>query len=144
MSLDTKPIYDAIHAHLQEDDPVVFHNSEVPDEESLPTNNGGFVKPYGTIYFTQPVRAAVGRGIVSSRRDTNRAGCTVTIASHRPQDGQLIADRVKDKLTGFVPPDATELILEGGASANNGTGTSKPTMFYQYLTFSFYCNMIVG
>lgn len=143
MSLANKPIRDDILARLNSG-AVEFHDTEVPDEDTLPTSNGGFVKPYGLVYFTQPVRAAVGRGIVSTRRDTNRAGLTVQVNAHRPEDAARVADWVVDTLTGHTPPDASELTLEGGASGNNGTGTSKPTMYIQYITFSYFCNLIVG
>lgn len=143
MSLGTAPIQDDIIARLRANLPLDVYDAEVPDTKSLPTSNT-LVKPYIVVYFSEPVRAAVGRGIVSSRLDTNRAGLTVQVVAPRSVDARKYADSVKNILAGYKPPDAGELILEGGAAADNGTANASPTAFSRYVAFSFFCNLIVG
>lgn len=141
MSLATKPVQDSIIVRLDTSLPLDVYDSEVPDEKQLPLS-GGLMQSYIVVYFSEPVRAATGRGIISTRRDLHRAGCTVQVVSPRSGDARMWADSVKDLLVGFIPPDASEMVLEGGAASNNGTATSKPTQYSRYIAFSFYTNMI--
>lgn len=142
MSLATEPIQNDIIARLQEQIPQLeVFDTEVPDEQKLPTSNG-MLKSYAVVYFSEPVRAAVSRGIVSTRRDLHRAGMTVQVISPRSGDARMWADKIKDALTGYKPADASEMVLEGGAATNNGTGTTRPTTYSRYIAFSFYTNLI--
>lgn len=141
MSLSTEPIHNDIIARLRDNLPLEVFDSEVPDEQNLPTSNG-MLRSYVVIYFSEPVRAAVSRGIISTRRDLQRAGTTVQIVSPRSGDARMWADKVKNLLVGYKPPDASELVLEGGAATNNGTGSTRPTTFSRYIAFSFYTNLI--
>lgn len=140
MSLATSPIQDSILARLRSL-PLEVYDTEVPDETQLLTSNG-LLRPYAVIYFSEPVRAAVSRGIVSTTRDLHRAGCTVQIVAPRSEDARSWADDVKLLLAGFKPEDASEMVLEGGAAANNGTATTRPTQYSRYVAFSFYTNLI--
>lgn len=113
---------------------VPVYNTEVPDDV-VPG------RPYITLSFTAPYRAARGRGIVSSRKDVNIAGLVLRVCAESYDAARSISDQVLDKLTGWSTEDTGEFTLEGGAQSDSSNSLVKPTKYYRDLAFGFRCNL---
>ena len=141
MSLDTAPIEEDILAVLRTGTPLRWFDGEAPDDASLPVTNGLF-PPYGVVYFGGPVRAAGDHGIVSSRHDTHIVYCTVQINAARSSEAKLVKDQAVNLLAGHKPPDAGEMILEGGVGySRNATNNELPTVYVREVAFTMRSNL---
>ena len=141
MSLDTTPIRNAIKARVATIPGMVVFEDEIPDNETVPTTSSGKLKPYVVLYFTEPARSARGRGIVSTRHDTNMMLCTAQVIAGDTNAANLQIDNVRDVLTGWYPPDAGEMTLYGGSAYSRKGGTVAPTEYVRETVFRFPCNL---
>lgn len=134
MSLDTGPLEDDIKALVQTVTPRVFI-SEVPGDVPTPT------MPYVVLYFGGPIRAATDHHITSTRNDTTIGYCTARVVSSTDTSARDVNNRIRNALVGHRPPDAGEMVLEGGLSRSNGTGAVPPTKYYRETGYSYRCNL---
>jgi len=125
---------DAITARVQSVAPRVWVN-EVPDDVLTPA------MPYVVLYFGGPIRAAFDHHIAGSRNDTLVAYCTAQVISETDTSARDVADRVRDALSGFIPPNCGELTIEGGLSYSNASNTVPPTKFYREVGATFRTNL---
>lgn len=113
---------------------VPVFNTEVPDDVAVD-------KPYITLAFTAPYRAARGRGIVSSRHDVNVAGVNIRACAASYIAARSISDQILDKVTGWSTIDTGEFTLEGGATSDTSNAQAPPTKYFRDLAFGFRCNL---
>jgi hypothetical protein len=132
--MQTAPYENAIVARVQGVTPRVFV-SEVPDSTPTPAF------PYVTLFFGGPIRAGTDHHITSSRNDTMVAYGTAQVQSLTDASARDVADVVRNALSGFIPPNCGELIIEGGLSYSNGTNAVPPTKYYREVGFTFRTNL---
>lgn len=141
MSLETAPIEEAIESRLDANMAQQIFNSEAPEDAELAIVNGLF-KPYLVLYFGGPVRAQGDHHIVSTRHDTTIFYCTVQVNAARYTEARDIKDRVVELLTGFRPPNAGEMILEGGMGYSRNAGSKElPTVYVRETAFTMRANL---
>ena len=142
MALAVKPIKDAYEALLKTIPNVTVYQDEVPDGVELPLTPGGVVRPYIVLYFSEPFRAADGRGIVSSRHDLNVLVVTAQVNAPDPNSANSIIDQVRAKTVGWSTVDTGEFFLRGGASRSRPSTEVAPTTYIREASFETRCNTI--
>lgn len=139
MALDPTPAIDAIVAEL-ETIGIDVYETQVPDGRLNPTDNG-IILPFYVVRWGGPVRAARGRNITTSRDHVNIIFLTVACMAGEETAMKWAYGQALDTLTGFIPPDSGELILEGGLSYSEGISTVKPTRYLKDISFTFRTNL---
>lgn len=137
--LDPAAAIDAITARLRTVG-VEVYDAQVPDEWLNPTDNG-IMLPFYVVRFGGPVRAARGRSITTSRDHVNIMFLTVACMAAEPEALKWLYGQALNVLTGFVPPDSGELILEGGLSYSEAISTVKPSRYLKDISFTFRTNL---
>lgn len=91
----------------------VYEGQYLTDGAIPDLTESGLFTPYITTVFG-PSYQGLDRGIISERLNTMRT--TVTVYAVSPSDNltRQVIDKVRDKLLGFKPTDATELAVYGG------------------------------
>lgn len=137
MPLSQVPAQDAIMAQLETIPGIdVYTGQYLTDGASPPMDANGLFKPYITTVFGASYLGA-DRGIVSERQNTLRTTVTVYCASPSDRITRQYIDRVREKLIGFIPPDATQLQAFGGyiyVDADLGVNRYVHSAVFQYTT----------
>lgn len=141
MAQSTKHIKDALQTLMGTIPNVTVYQDQVPEDTVLPVTPGGKIRPYIVLYFSEPFRAAYGRGIVSTRHDVNVLVATVQVNSPDPHSANSIIDQVRDKIVGWQTTDTGEWMLRGGASRSVGNTSVAPTLYIREAVFETRCNL---
>lgn len=114
----------------------VYEGQYLTDGAIPDMTDSGLFKPYITTVFGASYEGN-SRGIVSERLNTLRT--TVTVYAVSPSDNltRQVIDKVRDKLLGFKPTDATELAAYGGynfVDADLGVNRYVHAAVFEYST----------
>lgn len=135
MPLLTAPYEDAIKAQVETATPRVWV-TEVPAEVPTPQT------PYVVLYFGGPVRTAFDHHMALSQNDSMVAYCTIQVVSRTDISARDVADRVRQAMLGFVPPNSGQTQIEGALSYSNATEAAPPTLFYREIGLTFVTNQV--
>lgn len=97
--------------------------------------------PYIVVYFGDPIRIATDHHLENVRNDTMVGYFTVQVASRTDAAANVIKNKVKSALVGFIPTDSGPIVSEGGVSRSRAATESVPTMYYRESGYSYYTNM---
>ena len=134
MSLDTTAYEADIVSQIKSVCPRTYVTA-VPD--SVPTP--GY--PYVIVTWGEPFRANADRHMDNSRHDSTRSTVFIEVYSKDDASANATKNAIKNVLTGYIPPDCAEMILESGHSGTQKQVQPKPTLFIRELTYSFFSNM---
>jgi hypothetical protein len=132
--LDTGPLEDDIEAVVRTVCSRVWV-SEIPDDVPTPQT------PYIIIYFGGPIRSAADHHITSTRNDTMIGYCTVQVVSKTDKSARDVNNLVRNALVGHRPPDAGEMVSEGGLAYSRGNNDVTPTKYYRETGYSYRTNL---
>lgn len=132
--LDTGPLEDDIQAVVTTVCPRVWV-SEIPSDVATPKY------PYVILYFGGPIRSASDHHITSSRNDTTIGYCTVQVVSTTDKSARDVNNLVRNALVGHRPPDAGEMVSEGGLAYSRGNNDVTPTKYYRETGYSYRTNL---
>ena len=141
MALSLVPVQDQITTKLKELPQDVYENG-VPSDSQLRFDNG-MMLPYIAPFYGSYAQAADGRGIVSTRYDLGESYCIVECVGPNERSARLVADAVRDKLTGFIPEDAGELRPVSRMSTVIPDYTSSPPRYIVEVAFRYAVNVNV-
>jgi hypothetical protein len=140
--LDPTAAIDAINQQLGTVG-IDVYEAQVPDDRLNPTADGVML-PFYVTRFGGPVRAARGRNITTVRHHVNVMFLTVACMAADPEALKWIYGQAINVLTGYVPPDSGELILEGGLSYSEGSSTVRPTRYLKDISYTFRTNLTLS
>lgn len=140
MSLNLLAVQDQIVAKLRELPQDVYETS-APDDSKLKFDTNGTILPYIVIEYADMYESLTSGSILSSRYDTKVSYVTISCVGPTERSSRQVAGLVRDKLTGFVPDDAGELVQSGGGIAYAGQDI-KPNRYISQLAFTFPVNIV--
>jgi hypothetical protein len=140
MSLDLLSIQDEITAKLKEI-PQDVYETTAPDDSKLKFDPSGMILPYVVIEYSDMYPGIERGGIISSRYDVGRAYAIVSCVGPTQRSARQVANVVRDKLTGFIPADAGEMVPSGG-SISYTEADAKPNRFVAELSFTLPVNTV--
>jgi hypothetical protein len=140
MSLNLLAVQDQIVAKLRELPQDVYETS-APDDSKLKFDANGTILPYIVIEYADMYESLTSGSILSSRYDTKVSYVTISCIGPTERSSRQVAGLVRDKLTGFVPDDAGELVQSGGGIAYAGQDI-KPNRYISQLAFTFPVNIV--
>jgi hypothetical protein len=138
MGLSLIPIEDEIIARLKELPQTVYENG-VPDDANLVYSNGVML-PFIVPFFGGYARAVDGRGITSSRQDLGESYVIIQCVGPTERSSRQVADVVRDKMTGFTPNDAGEMIPSGNSRFVTPDFSSRPAKYISEAVFRYAVN----
>ena len=138
MSLSLLPVEDQIITKLKELPQSVYENG-VPDDTSLVYSNKVML-PFIVPFFGGYARALDGRGITSSRQDLGESYVSIQCVGPTERSSRQVADIVREKMTGFIPEDAGEMIPSGGSRYVTPDFSSRPAKYISEVTFRYAVN----
>jgi hypothetical protein len=138
MGLSLLPIEDEIIAKLKELPQTVYENG-VPDDAQLPYSNGAML-PFLVPFFGGYSRALDGQGIISSRQDLGESYVIIQCVGPTERSSRQVADLVRDKMMGFKPNDAGELVPAGNSRFITPDFSSRPAKYISEVTFRYAVN----
>jgi hypothetical protein len=138
MGLSLIPIEDQIIAKLEELPQDVYPNG-VTDDTTLKYANG-IMLPFIVPFFGGYTRAIDGRGITSSRQDLGESYVIIQCVGPTERSSRQVADVVRDKITGFKPSDAGEMIPSGGSRFVTPDFSSRPAKYISEAIFRYAVN----
>ena len=124
-------IKDALDAGLS----VPVFGRAVPSGEPTPEGAKVFVT------FKAPTHVAMGKGIVSARKDLHIVAFFVRVAG--PDEDEVLdtMDNVLDILVGASPPDSGEITSVFGETWGVLDSRSRPQEYNEAASFLFYTNL---
>lgn len=140
MSLNLLAVQDNITAKLRELSQDVYETT-APEDSKLRFDANGMILPYIVIEFADMYESTGAAGIVSSRLDVKTSYIVVSCIAPTERSARQVAELVRDKLTGYVPTDAGELVLSGGGIAFTAQ-EAKPNRYIAELAFTFPVNIV--
>lgn len=138
MGLSLIPIEDEIITKLKELPQTVYENG-VPDDANLIYSNGTML-PFIVPFFGGYARAVDGRGITSSRQDLGESYVIIQCVGPTERSSRQVADVVRDKMTGFKPNDAGEMIPSGNSRFVTPDFSSRPAKYISEVVFRYAVN----
>lgn len=140
MSLNLLAVQDEITAKLRELPQTVYETS-APDDAKLAFDSSGMLLPYIVIEFADMYESTGASGILSSIYDVKTSYIVVKCTGPTERSSRQVAQVVREKLAGFIPADAGELILAGGGAAYT-MASSKVNRYVSELAFMFQVNTV--
>lgn len=149
MSVDPTAVFEAWEAQIRNSFPFPVYVSELPEDDELQFDSRGTMTPYIVLSFGGPVRSAGGRGIVSTRRDSQIVFLTVEVYAPTSDIARKLKGKIIDALLGyrvFSGGDQItgELTFSGGMSYSRSSNTIRPTQYIEAQSFQTVTNLIVG
>ena len=138
MGLSLLPIEDEIITKLKELPQTVYENG-VPDDANLQYSNNVML-PFIVPFFGGFARALDGRGIVSSRNDLGESYVIIQCVGPTERSSRQVADTVRNKMMGFKPNDAGELVPAGSSRYITPDFSSRPAKYISEVTFRYPVN----
>ncbi len=138
MGLSLIPIQDEIVDKLKELPQTVYENG-VPDDAKLGYSNGTML-PYIVPFFGGYAQSSDGRGITSSRHNLGESYVIVQCVGPTERSARQVSDLVRDKLTGFIPNDAGELIPAPTSRMLTPDFSSRPAKYISEVVFRYPVN----
>jgi hypothetical protein len=138
MGLSLLPIEDEIITKLKELPQTVYENG-VPDDANLQYSNSVML-PFIVPFFGGFARALDGRGIVSSRNDLGESYVIIQCVGPTERSSRQVADMVRNKMMGFKPNDAGELVPAGSSRYITPDFSSRPAKYISEVTFRYPVN----
>jgi hypothetical protein len=135
MSLNILAVHDQITAKLNELTQNVYETNP-PEDSKLAFDANGMMMPYIVVTYTDLDQSAQTNGIIGARYNTGTSNAFVTCVAPTERAARQVANEVRDKLTGFKPSDAGELVLFGGAVDYDG----KTNRYLNEVIFRFQVN----
>jgi hypothetical protein len=140
MSLDLIAVQDQIVTKLNELAQDVYETT-APDDTRLRFDESGMILPYIVVEFADMYESGQSGGILSSKYDVKTSYIIVSCIAPTERSARQVAGLVRDKLAGFIPTDAGELILAGGGVSYSAQD-AKPNRFVSELAFTFPVNIV--
>lgn len=144
MSLNTSDTEDDILARVKESFPKTVYDVNIPEDDSLEYDSRGTLVPYAIVEWGDLQRRAGDRGIVSVRQDTYNYYFTVTIVAGRSSDARRLMRVMTDKLTGYRPVDAGEIVPKASMSFARSSATNRPMQYIYSTTYQCVTNLSWG
>jgi hypothetical protein len=138
MGLSLLPIEDQIIARLKELPQTVYENG-VPDDASLQYSNNVML-PFIVPFFGGFASSLDGRGITSSRQDLGESYVIIQCVGPTERSSRQVADIVRNKMMGFIPDDAGEMIPSGSSRYVTPDFASRPAKYISEVTFRYAVN----
>jgi hypothetical protein len=138
MGLSLLPIEDQIITKLKELPQTVYENG-VPDDANLGYSNGTML-PFIVPFFGGFARALDGRGITSVRHDLGESYIIIQCVGPTERSSRQVADLVRNKMTGFTPSDAGEMIPASNSRYVTPDFSSRPAKYISEVTFRYAVN----
>lgn len=138
MGLSLIPIEDQIVTRLKELPQTVYENG-VPDDANLQYSNSVML-PFIVPFFGGFSRSLDGKGIVSSRQDLGESYVVIQCVAPTERSSRQVADIVRDKMTGFIPSDAGEMIPSGSPRFVTPDFSSRPAKYISEVIFRYAVN----
>lgn len=138
MGLSLIPIEDQIITKLKELPQSVYENG-VPDDANLQYSNGVML-PFIVPFFGGYARALDGRGITSSRQDLGESYVIIQCVGPTERSSRQVADIVREKMTGFTPSDAGEMVPAQNSRYVTPDFSSRPAKYISEVTFRYAVN----
>lgn len=139
MALNLVAVQDQITTKLSELPQDVYETS-APDDSKLRFDSSGNLLPYIVVQYSDMYPGG-DNGITGARYDAGVAYALITCVSANQRASRLVADAVRDKLTGFRPSDAGELRFAGG-SIDYANPDAKPNRYVTEVAFTFSVNHV--
>lgn len=143
MSLNLLAIHDQITTKVNELNQDVYETS-VPEDVKIKNGANGLFLPYIVMLYGDMQESSSGRGILSTRYNVGTSYCVAQCIAPTQRAARQVADLVRDKLTGFIPTDAGELRLVGGANYSVVDGGTIPRKYISEVSFIFAVNTVVS
>lgn len=140
MSLNILAVHDQIATKLKELPQDVYETS-APDDSKLRFDANGMILPYIVIEYSDMYPGTEGKGIISSKYDVGQSFIIVSCVGPTERSVRQVADLVRNKLVGFKPTDAGELVPSGGGAAYTEQDP-KPNRYITELGFTFMVNTV--
>jgi len=140
MSLNLLAVQDEIAAKLRELPQTVYETS-APEDSKLAFDANGFLLPYIVVQFADMYESTQPGGIVSSTYDVKTSYIVVQCTGPTERSARQVAQVVREKLTGFIPADAGEMILAGGGTSYT-VPSPKVNRYVSELAFMFQVNTV--
>lgn len=140
MSLNLLAVQDQIATKLKELPQDVYETS-APEDSKLRFDDTGMILPYIVIEYADMYESAQPGGILSNRYDVKTSYVIVACVAPTERSARQVAGLVRDKLTGFTPTDAGELMLSGGGLSYTAP-EAKPNRYVAELSFTFPVNIV--
>lgn len=140
MSLNLIAVQDQIVTKLNELAQDVYETT-APDDTRLRFDESGMILPYIVVEFADMYESGQMGGILSSKYDVKTSYIIISCIGPTERSARQVAGLVRDKLTGFIPEDAGELILAGGGVSYSAQD-AKPNRFVSELAFTFPVNTV--
>ena len=138
MGLSLLPIEDEIITKLKELPQTVYENG-VPDDANLAYSNGTML-PFIVPFFGGFARAIDGRGITSVRHDLGESYIIIQCVGPTERSSRQVADLVREKMTGFIPNDAGEMVPASNSRYVTPDFSSRPAKYISEVTFRYAVN----
>jgi hypothetical protein len=138
MGLSLLPIEDQIITKLKELPQTVYENG-VPDDANLLYSNGTML-PFVVPFFGGFARALDGRGITSVRQDLGESYVIIQCVGPNERSSRQVADLVRNKMTGFTPSDAGEMVPASNSRYVTPDFSSRPAKYISEVTFRYAVN----
>ena len=139
MSLDLLSVQDEITAKLREL-PQDVYETVAPDDSKLRFDSSGNVLPYIVVIYSDMYENTDSNGVIGTRYDTKVSYADIVCIGPTERSARQVAGVVRDKLLGFKPNDAGELMLDGGTAY--ATKDNKPNRFSAEVSFAFPVNTV--
>jgi hypothetical protein len=140
MSLDLLAVQDSIVTKLNEL-PQNIYETTAPEDSKLPFDAAGIMLPYIVVEFSDMYESTGAAGIVSSAYDVKTSYIIVSCIGPTQRSSRQVAQAVRQKLTGYVPVNAGEMILAGGGQAYT-TVNQKVSRYISQVAFTFQVNTV--
>lgn len=138
MGLSLLPIEDQIITKLKELPQTVYENG-VPDDANLAYSNSTML-PFIVPFFGGFARALDGRGITSVRQDLGESYIIIQCVGPTERSSRQVADLVRNKMTGFTPSDAGEMVPASNSRYVTPDFSSRPAKYISEVTFRYAVN----
>lgn len=138
MSLNLIAVHDQIATKLRELPQDVYETS-APDDAKLKHDGNGNLLPYIVVEFSDMYASNSGKGITGAKYNVGQSFIVVTCVSTNQRACRQVADAVREKLTGFIPSDAGELVPSGG-TVQYSNPDAKPNRYVAEVGFTFAVN----
>ena len=143
MSLDPTSVFDSIQAQVQE---IVgktkVYISEIPPDESVPTDSKGMMLPFIVMYFGGPIRSGSDRSLVNTRNDVSLLYVTIEVYAPTANLARSLKGKLVDGLTGFRTDEMSQVTLSGfGMSQSRASNTVRPTQYIETQAWQCYSNL---
>ena len=140
MSLNLLAVQDQITTKVNELAQDVYETT-APEDARLRFDANGMILPYIVIEFADMYESPQMGGILSSKYDVMTSYIIVSCVAPTQRAARQVAEAVRNKLTGFIPTDAGELVLSGGGVSYTAENP-KANRFVAEIAFTFPVNTV--